>query len=207
VIHSQCVPSYTVHGVGPYQYVDAVVLNGPMPGGGAAPVAVPERVPVPGMPRERVDYSSSSAESLVDRGDALFAGGRYAEAVGAYEAAAKKAPEDAMAAFALGHGLFAVGRFAEAAAALRKGVRIFPDVVSVRMDRRAFYGNPADFDAQLRRLSREIELSPDDAEARFLLAYNYFFTQRFDLARREFESLGPADAEAKLFLEEMAEGR
>jgi tetratricopeptide (TPR) repeat protein len=197
-------PSGVYYGVGPYTYGDAVIFTGSpeLRVFGYRARAGAEVAPAPA-----VDYSQLSLDQAVDLGDERFARGDFAGAVAAYRAAAAKGADDPMAAFALGHGLFATGAYAEAAAELRRGIRLFPGVVRVQMDRRDFYGDPAAFEAQLHALARHVAAAPDGTAARFLLAYNYFFSQQAAKAKEHFAALGAGDAEARLFLEAIAEER
>ncbi|MBM4031424.1 MAG: tetratricopeptide repeat protein [Planctomycetes bacterium] len=144
--------------------------------------------------------AADSADALIDQGDDWFARGGFARAVVFYRAAAQKAPQNPTAALALGHGLFATGAYAEAAAELRRAVKLHPDILRVPMDRRDFYADPAAFDAQLQRLERAAAAAPADSAARFLLAYNLYFTGRRASAAEHFRALGDKDPEAQLFL-------
>ena len=193
------VPYDGTRAVGPFAYVDAVhfagtggvQVFGPRPQATAA-----ERAPRPVPP----EYGKMTAAQLIDRGDDLFGRGRFAGAAVAYRAAAQKAPKDPMAAYALGHGLFATGDCAGAAAALRRGIQLYPALLEVRMSRRDFYSDGRVFDAQLARLERHVAASPDDAAARFVLAYNCFFTQQHAKAREQLTALGRRDREAQILL-------
>ncbi len=204
------VPYRPDRAVGPFAYVDAVQFVG---GGGVqvfgpAPEAAVAAGPAPpGPPRAPrpapAAYARLSSAQLIDRGDDLFGRGRFADAVVAYGAAAAKSPKDPMAAYALGHGLFAAGDHGGAAAALRRGLQLYPGLLAVRMNRRDFYGDRSVFDAQLARLERHVAASPGDAAARFVLGYNYWFTQQRAKAREQFAALGRGDREAQLVLAEM----
>ncbi len=184
-------------GFGPFEFVDAVVFTGP-PGGmvfgyRARP---PARQAAPRDPAlERLP-----ASKLVDLGDEHFAAERFRRAVECYRLAVRKAPADPTAAFALGHGLFALGRYDEAGRTLRRAVRLFPDIVAVAMNRRDFYSDPTVFERQLARLADHVRRNPTDTQARFLLAYNYYFSGRLAEARDHFAALGPRDLEAAIFL-------
>ena len=181
--------SVQAFGYGPQAVVEPRVPLAPGPQGAAAP-------PAPGGGKE-------APAGLIDRGDDLFGRGEFDRAVEAYREAIRKAPDDPLAALALGHGLFATGSYREAAAELRRGLRLNPDLVQVQMNRRAFYGDGRVFDEQLQRLEHWVKTSPDDAAARFLLGYNYFFTQHPGKAAVQFALLGRGDAEAQLFLREI----
>ncbi|MFW6108472.1 MAG: tetratricopeptide repeat protein [bacterium] len=198
--------------VGPFAYVDAVHFGGtggvqvfgprptPAPAPPRAP-AQPEEVPIP------EEYKRLAAGRLIDRGDELFGRGQLAEAVAAYRAAAQKAPKDPMTAYALGHGLFAVGDYEGAARALRGGLRLYPALLEVPMNRREFYGDPRVFDAQLALLERYVEAHPENEAARFLLGYNLYFSRERGRAREHFAALGRDDRAARLFLAAIGGGR
>jgi tetratricopeptide (TPR) repeat protein len=193
---------------GPYTYTGgAVFSNTP----GVSVFGHEQRVAVAAAAAEKpaatADDRNLSTTGLIDRGDEFFIRGDFARAVDAYRAAARKDASDPMAALALGHGLFATGAYGEAAAELRRGVRLYPGILQVRMSRRDFYGDPAAFDAQLEALARQVQASPSDAAARFLLGYNCFFTQQHTRAEEQFVALGSADPEAQLFLREIRRSR
>jgi len=196
--------------LGPFTYTDAVIFPG---GTGANVYGYRRRVldsvratagGALGEAEGAAAHQKLPAVRLIDRGDDFFARGAFRRAVEMYRAAARKEPKDPMGALALGHGLFAVGAYREAAAELRRGLRLYPALVQVQMNRRDFYAVPAVFDAQLARLAEHVNASPADRSARFLLGYNYFFTQQYARAKEQFAALGSEDAEAKLFLQEMA---
>lgn len=192
----------TTHGVGPYSYVDGVHFGGT---GGVQVFRPGTAQPLPPPPATSPSgLARLSAGQLIDRGDDLFGRGDYAGAVAAYHAAAAKAPNDPMTAYALGHGLFAVGDYTGAAAALRRGVQLYPGLVKARMRRRDFYGRKADFDAQLARLEKHLAAKPGDGAARFVLGYTRFFSEHPEKAREHFVALGPRDTEAQLFVAELA---
>jgi len=195
--------------VGPFAYTDTTGLRS---GVGIRLGSFEERreqaAAVVSGGRQRVGLGSPEAlggniTGLIDRGDGCFARGQFENAVEHYRAASRQGQGDAMAAFALGHGLFATGAYAEAAAALRRGLQFYPAMLGVQMNRRHFYGNPQAFDEQLDRLARHVEATPSDSSARFLLGYNYFFTQQYARAREQFEAAGAGDAEAQFFLREI----
>ena len=201
------------NGVGPFEFVDGVMFTNPPAApvfGVQAPVQstlpAPEAggAPVGGAP---AGDQGRAARRLVEAGDTYFGRGEFARAVDAYRTAARNAPDDPMAAFALGHGLFAIGAYAQAAAELRRALGLYPAMVQVAMNRRAFYGDPVRFDEQVGRLALYVETNPNDAAARFLLGYNCFFSGRRAQAKDQFAALGPQDAIAQLFLEELGRGQ
>lgn len=206
------VPYDADRSVGPFAYVDAVHFGGT----GGVQVFGPPPPPAPTPPRGPVrledvpvppEYQRLAAGPLIDRGDDLFGRGRFPQAAVAYRAAARKAPKDPLAAYALGHGLFAVGDYEGAAQALRRGVQLYPALLAVPMHRRDFYGDRRVFDAQLALLQRYVQEHPDHQDARFLLGYNLFFSQQRARAREHFAALGKEDRAARLFLAAMDRAR
>ena len=112
-----------------------------------------------------------------------------------------------MARFAYGHTLFALGKYQRAAEAVRKGLELDPTWPGVRMDRRNFYRDPSQFEAQLKKLEQYVAQHPEDGDARFLLAYNLYFSGQKGRAREEFGTLiktNPLDAHSELFLKYLA---
>jgi len=206
--YSRHAPYSEWRAVGPFSYTDAIVFGGV--GGGTVfgyqqRVGEAARARAAGPPGTAVrgDYAALPAQRIIDRGDDLFVRGQFAEAVVAYRAAAAKAPTDPLASLALGHGLFATGQYTPAARALRRALQLHPELVGVRMSRRQFYGDPAAFNRQLARLERHVAQVPGDHAARFVLGYNFFFTQQHAKAARHFAVLGDADREAALFVHKM----
>ena len=60
---------------------------------------------------------------------------------------------------------FATGDYAVASVALRRGLRLYPDVVNSAFDIRDRYGNTADFDAHLKALNDFVRAKPDNVDA------------------------------------------
>lgn len=149
------------------------------------------------------DHHAETLADLLASGDASFKRSDYAHAVQTFGEAAVRYPQHPIAYFAHGHSLFALGRYAEAASAIRDGMARYPDWGNVRMNRRSFYTDPAEFDAQFHHLEAWVEAHPEDADALFLLGYHYYFTQQPHKARSTFErvtKLNAQDREARYFL-------
>ena len=202
-------PRTSTGAVGPFSYVSGVHFGGSVgvPVFGQAPAVAGPVAPLaaarPAAPAAARDARKRSPQQLVDEGDALFGLGEFTSAVGRYREAAEGAPDDPMPAFALGHGLLALGQYAPAAEQLRRGIRLFPDIVHVRMNLGDFYPGREDFAAHLERLRRYCQVMPKDTAARFLLGYACFFTQNYGEAQAHLESLGAAHAEAQALLAEI----
>ncbi|MBI2195321.1 MAG: tetratricopeptide repeat protein [Planctomycetes bacterium] len=136
-------------------------------------------------------------------GDMHFKEGNYEGAEEQYLIAQKKDMENPITWFALGHARFARGDFAGASGALRTGLAGYKGWPTVKMDRRDFYGEPEDFYRQIAALEDWIKAHPLDAEAHFVLGYNYYFSGRPSLAAEAFKrasELQPDDSQVKEFL-------
>jgi len=152
-----------------------------------------------------VEPVGTSANDLLATGSRAFADGDYVTAADAFLQAAVQVPESAVARFAYGHALFAMGRYEAATDSIRAGLELDPTWVSSKMDRRQYYRDPAQFEEQLAALGAYVNAHPDNAEARFLLAYNLYFSDRKGEALSQFELLlgSPLDREAELFTSAM----
>lgn len=111
-------------------------------------------------------------------GDEAFREGRYGDAARAYSRAVEFAPELGILRLVLSDALFAIGDYRWAAAEMRKALELDPSLALHAVDKRSFYGTPADFDRQLALLERYLEDHFLDADARLLLAGNYLFGGR-----------------------------
>ncbi len=203
---------YGSYSVGGYRYggygVGSYSVGGyGFVGGADAPVFV--RPGSRGAPdvAARPAGGQSFARRLVDAGDTWFARGDLARAVAAYRQAADSAPDDPMPAFALGHGLFAAGDYTQAARHLRRGLRLFPEMVQVRFRLGDLFGSRRRFDGYVALLRRHVEAKPSDSAARFLLGYVSFFSQDYAAAKKHFTAPGAEDRDARLFLREIERQR
>jgi Flp pilus assembly protein TadD len=153
--------------------------------------------------RVSVTADDGGYSRLMESGILLFRSGKYAEASRTFLQVINANPDDAYAYFSYAHSAFAESNYAAAAEALSRGLQLKPDWVCRDMDRRDYYENPKDFDRQLAALEAYVKAHPRDDAAQFVLAYNYYFSDRRADARRIFERLresGSWHHEAKLFL-------
>lgn len=98
-----------------------------------------------------------------------------------------------------------MGRFAESSAALEEGLVLLPEWPRARIDLRGFFSDQTDFDRSLADLEIHADTHPSDTDARFLLAYVYYFTNRRERAIEMFGRLASENPElevASLFLAE-----
>ena len=137
-----------------------------------------EVVVVAAEPAEMVvqNVSVRAATEYMALGDRAFTEGRYGDAVHYYAKAIEFAPEDGVLYLVLFDSLFATGDYHYAAFALRRSLELNPEIATLGLDKRAFYGNPADFDQQLALLERYVSDHAIDDDARLVLAANYLFS-------------------------------
>jgi hypothetical protein len=148
-------------------------------------------------------YAGASNQDLLAVGSQYFAQGDYLQARDTFRRAVVAQPKNPNARFAYGQALFALGQYQSAAEAIRQGLALDQTWPGVEMDLRNAYGDPSEFARQLGQLETYLAGHPDDATARFLLAYNLYFTGQKDRAREEFTKLAeanPLDKAPELFL-------
>jgi hypothetical protein len=119
-----------------------------------------------------------AADYYLSLGDRAFREARYGDAVHYYAKAIEFSPEDGILHLVLADALFATGDYRYAAYALRTAFEKDPALAANVVDKRSFYANPADFDAQLALLERYLEDHFLDDDARLVLAANYLFGGR-----------------------------
>ena len=130
-----------------------------------------------------------SVDELIKYGWLFFKKSDYQMAAQLFKRAIEKKKDTPVVHIAYGDSLFALGRFEEAAEAIATGLEIYPKYAERQINRRDFYGNPSDFDLQLRNLEAYVHKNPSDPNARFLLGYNYFFIQAYDKADEQLQAV------------------
>ena len=148
------------------------------------------------------------AEKYVELGDFYFQASRFDDAAEAYAKARNFLPDDASVHFVLADAVFANGDYHYAAFLIAEAVRLQPDIVTAETDKRAFYGDPAAFEAQLESLQRYCKDKPYDAWAQLLLGYNLRFSDRPTRALASFRKvleLDPTNPTAAAFLAALEE--
>ena len=146
------------------------------------------------------------AEKYVELGDFYFQATRYDAAAEAYAKARNYMPTDASVHLVLADAVFANGDYHYAAFLVAEAVRLEPQIVTADTDKRDFYGNAADFDAQFDALQRYCDDKPYDVWARLLLGYNLRFTERSEGAADAFRrvlTLDRDNATARAFLADL----
>ena len=147
--------------------------------------------------------AQSLAVKYVELGDFYFRAGRYDDAAEAYGKARSYTPEDASVHFVLADAVFATGGWHYAAFLIAEGLRLEPALASATTDKRTFYGNAADFDAQMAALDNYLDKNPYDAQAMLVRGYNLAFSLRPADALAMFDrvlSIEPENRAATLFV-------
>ncbi len=134
----------------------------------AAPAATP---PVP-------DVGQRAATEYMGLGDRAFTEGRYGDAVHYYAKAIEFAPQDGVLYLVLSDALFATGDYHYAAFALKRSLELHPELASLGLDKREFYGVSQDFDRHLVLLETFVGDHVIDEDARLILAANYLFSRQ-----------------------------
>lgn len=151
----------------------------PAPVAAPAAEAAPEPVfapsPLASAPAAPSQPMGPAGERYLTLGDRAFRDGRYGDAAHYYGKAVAAQPESGVLHLVLADALFATGDYATAAAAIRRGLELDANLVWSTIDKRSFYRDPSDFDAQLAVLELYLVDHPSDREAELLLALNYLF--------------------------------
>jgi len=156
--------------------------------------------------RAAASEAMALAEKYVELGDFYFQASRYDDAAEAYAKARNYMPEDASVHFVLADAVFANGDYHYAAFLVAEAVRLQPGIVTAETDKRAFYGDPAEFEAQVEALQRYCKDKPYDAWAQLLLGYNLRFSDRPTRAVASFRKvveLDPSNPTAAAFLRDL----
>jgi tetratricopeptide (TPR) repeat protein len=112
-------------------------------------------------------------------GDFRFFMGDFTAAAESYRAAHKARPQDAFALFAMTHAAFANGEYRQAVRYLEEALAIEPNWGLYEFRIREFFGDTKEFDRELANLQRQVQLRPQSADLKFLLAYVYYFSGRY----------------------------
>jgi tetratricopeptide (TPR) repeat protein len=128
-------------------------------------------------------------DDLINYGSSFFKKSDYSMAAKLFKRAIETQQDVPVVHIAYGDSLFALGRFDEATQAILKGLEIYPKYAESQINRRDFYSNPSEFDAQLQNLENYVHKHPTNLNARFLLGYNYFFIQDYDRADEQLQAV------------------
>ena len=117
-------------------------------------------------------------EDFMRLGDFRFFMGDFAQASESYRCTQGR-PDDPFALFAMTHACFANGEYRQAVRYLEAALAIQPNWGLYEFRIQEFYGDPGEFQHQLKDLQRMVELRTHAADMKFLLAYIYYFSGRF----------------------------
>lgn len=143
--------------------------------------------------------SGLTSDTYLERARQEFAAGRYWDAAEARRRAWAASPGSADRAVGLGYALYAAGRYDLAASAFRAAYALDASIVKWEADLSADFGSAAAAKDARASLERRIVGSPDDAEARFVLASAAFWGGDWFAARSEFAALGATEGSAADF--------
>lgn len=205
--------SYVDFGAGYPAYAgypgSTTVIYSSAPASSEAPAAVGDE---PAESKEEAK-AAESLRTLADRhlrlGDWYFKQARYEEAAESYVRALAYVPDDGAAHFIVADALFASGDYHYAAYMIRKALDLDPGLANAEADKRAFYGDPKQFDDQLAKLGKYCDEKRYDAAAHLVLGYNLRFSgQKLEAARafRRVLEIEPGDTAARAFLSALAGG-
>jgi len=130
-----------------------------------------------------LDADKLEPDALIDYGSSFFKNADYQTAAKLFKKAIDLDQKLPVVHIAYGDSLFALGRFDET------GLEIYPKYAENPINRREFYNNPSEFDRQLRNLENYVSTHPSNLNARFLLGYNYFFTQAYEKAEEQLKAV------------------
>ena len=136
-----------------------------------------------------LDADKLEPDALIDYGSSFFKNADYQTAAKLFKKAIDLDQKLPVVHIAYGDSLFALGRFDEATQAILTGLQIYPKYAENPINRREFYNNPSEFDRQLRNLENYVSTHPSNLNARFLLGYNYFFTQAYEKAEEQLKAV------------------
>ena len=138
---------------------------------------------------KELDADKLEPDALIDYGSSFFKNADYHTAAKLFKKAIDLDQKLPVVHIAYGDSLFALGRFDEATQAILRGLEIYPKYAENPINRREFYNNPSEFDRQLGNLETYVRKHPSNLNARFLLGYNYFFTQAYEKAEEQLKAV------------------
>ncbi|MCC7087331.1 MAG: hypothetical protein IT427_20205 [Pirellulales bacterium] len=181
----------------PYDYSQPVVVSNYAPAdtgeGTTAPLA------------DAPPHESDEALKLFDDGLAQFKSGDYRAALGKLDEALQKLPGDPVVHEVRALTLFALGEYTPAAAALNSFLSSAPGMDWTTMS--SLYGDPKDYESQLRKLEQFCRDHRNDAAAYFVLAYQYLVLDSKDSAVNALKVVvknQPKDSTAKRMLDALS---
>ena len=122
---------------------------------------------------------AATYEEHMRLGDFRFFMGDFTAAGESYRDAHKAKPDNAFALFAMTHAAFANSECRQAVRYLEEALALEPNWGLYEFRLQEFYGDAHEFERQLKDLERQVELRPQSADLKFLLAYVYYFSGRY----------------------------
>jgi tetratricopeptide (TPR) repeat protein len=117
----------------------------------------------------------ATAGDFTDQGEIDFKAGKYEAAARAWQHALVDDPKNGAVILLLGQALFAIGRYDEAAGATQAAMQSLPEdkwnVVIANYTQ--LYGNPLDYNTQVKALETARNAKPDSPAIRFLLGFHF----------------------------------
>jgi tetratricopeptide (TPR) repeat protein len=155
------------------------------------------------------DTNNRTQKLLRTRDDALKAGlqafhqGSYDQAADLFVLGGELDHGDPACRLYAAQALFAVGQYDQALPLLRRAFDLQPNLLYLRFDLRAEYGNPADMTSQVAILQTFMMNNPDWADGYLLLGYEWLHSGQRNMAYQAFKhavQLDPVDALSRRLL-------
>ncbi len=141
---------------------------------------------------DRLPDANRESARQVKLAQAAFAVGEYGRAAERLAEASRLKPDEPLPYFLQVQVRLARGEYSEAVAAIRDGLKLAPDWPASGFTAKPLYaGDPAAFEAHVAELKAAVDRDPNDATAKFLLAYQLWFRGARDDATKLFQQLAP----------------
>jgi tetratricopeptide (TPR) repeat protein len=193
-------PYYVESAAPVYDYSQPIVVNTyNTPTADASAESTSEVAPAPESPE------MAEAHQSLDQALAAFKKGDYQTALQLDEQALRKSLQDPVMHEVSALCMFALGDYTKAAAVLNNLLAVAPGMDWTTLS--GLYGNVDEYTKQLRALEAYCKQKPNDAAARFVLAYHYLVAGHSDAAARQLEQVvaaQPGDQVASRMLAALA---
>jgi len=146
-------------------YLDAI--------GASSALSVTSAQPITSLaPNDASRYSD-----CMKQGERYFRAREYQRAYNEFQLASLIDDRDPSSLLSMCHAMFAMSRYSYASSAhyLRQAMKFFPELPTVPLQPRGFYGQPADYAERMAILEDHLRKMPSDAEGYLLLAYHRWF--------------------------------
>lgn len=138
--------------------------------------------------KERVQ-TSSEFEKHWNKGMAFFRKGDYVAAGESFGGASLESPTHSLAQLYLSLCLMALEKYDLSSEILERAIYFYPPFFSLKLNLRELYEVPEDFDQQFHHLKQELAQNPNALEAKFLLAFCFYYTGNTSQARLLYQEL------------------